>query len=181
MTSGTSAVPFPAEAARAPGEPVGGGTAAFAYHRSVAPMLWMFVAIAGTEMVVVHGLVALRWPAAALVLTALTLPALVWFVRAIHAMRRLPVLIEPDRLVMRAGGIKAVAIPLENIARVAAVDGLPKERRRTTLNLALLAHPNVVVELRHRLPGRRGWGAVAHRLDEPAAFVAAFAALGATT
>ena len=179
MPGASAADPALPDAAQPLDLPRGSNAAAFAYHRSVAPMLWMFVAIAGTETVVVHGLVALRWPAVAAGLTMVTLPALVWLVLAIRAMRRLPVLLEPDRLLMRAGGIKAVTLPLTDVAPVRATDGLPRARRRATLNLALLAHPNVLVELRYPRPGRRGWQAVAHRLDDPAAFVAAFAALGA--
>ena len=54
-------------------------------------------------------------------------------------------------------------------------------KRRTTLNLALIAYPNVIVELATPLrSGRRTIEAVAHRLDDRSAFVAAMDRLGAS-
>lgn len=52
-------------------------------------------------------------------------------------------------------------------------------KQRSVLNLALLAYPNLVVDLVAPLPGRRGITTIVHRLDDPAAFAAAWKALGA--
>jgi hypothetical protein len=45
------------------------------------------------------------------------------------------------------------------------------------MNLALIAYPNVVVDLVDPLPGRRGIRAIAHRLDDPHGFADALRAL----
>lgn len=153
----------------------------FSYHRAVAPMMWVFVALASVELVVSHLLVGLflGW-IAALVLSVLTLASIVWLVSAIAAMRRLPVTLDTDRLVMRAGTLKTIAVPIASIA------GLRREWREDALkaegvrNLALIAHPNVIVDLDPPLPGRKPIRAVAHRLDDPAAFARAIDALVAS-
>jgi len=51
-------------------------------------------------------------------------------------------------------------------------------KRREVLNLALLAWPNVMVEVDPPVRvRRRAIGAIAHKLDDPAAFAAAIRAL----
>lgn len=112
--------------------------------------------------------------------SVLTLGAIAWLVWVILSFRRLPVLITPDALVMRAGMLKSATVPLGQVVG-------PRERwdgaaikQRDVLNLALIAYPNVVVDLSTPRPGRRGVTAIAHRLDDPTAFTAALSrALGA--
>jgi hypothetical protein len=94
-------------------------------------------------------------------------------------MKRLPVLVSRESVVMRAGTLKSINVQCENIVAVATQipPGFP--RRAGVLNLGLLAYPNVALELRRPLATRhRGtpvaW--VAHRLDDPAAFIAALSA-----
>ncbi|MFW2853557.1 hypothetical protein ACM61V_16875 [Sphingomonas sp. TX0543] len=143
---------------------------AFPYHRAVAPMLWVLVGLATTELVVVHLLVSFWYPRIALALSLASLAGLVWLIRAIAAMKRLPVEIGARALTMRAGGIKSITVPLDAIA---GVDAAGNTRDRSALNLALVAHPNVIVDLHEPLPGRRAARRIAHRLDDPAAFIAA--------
>lgn len=145
----------------------------FFYHRAVAPMLWVLVLLGCGELIVVHLLLALWHPRVALAISLLTLPALVWLVVGICAMSRRPVLIERDRLVMRVGTIRSVAVPLTQIAglRTSWTGAEIKDRRVS--NMALVAYPNIVVDLAAPLPGRRGIVAIAHRLDDPRAFAAA--------
>ena len=142
---------------------------AFTYHRAIAPMLWVFTGLASIELVVVHLLVSFWHPRVALALSLISLAGLVWLIWAIVVMRRRPVLIGPDALVMRAGGFKQVRVLLDAIAAVSAAGN---ERDRSALNLALIAHPNVLVELRAPLPGRRMTRRIAHRLDDPQGFIA---------
>lgn len=142
----------------------------FPYHRAVAPMMWVLVGLATTELVVVHLLLSFWHPRVALVLSLMSAAGLVWLIRAIASMKRLPVEIGADTLIMRAGGIKGVSVPLDAIAGVGAAGS---ERDRSALNLALIAHPNVIVELREPLSGRRAPRRIAHRLDDPHAFIAA--------
>lgn len=135
--------------------------------------MWVLVALSGIEILVVHGLVALWQPWVALVLSVLTLAAVVWLVLAIRSLKRLPVLLSDERVLMRAGTLKAISVPLSAIARVRGE--VPRaEIDRRTLNCALIAHPNVVIELTTPVrQGRREIRAVAHRLDDAAGFTAA--------
>lgn len=157
----------------AAGEGVRAGQLAFAYHRAVAPMMWVLVALSGIEIVVVHALIAFWLPWLAVLLSVLTLAGLIWLVLAIRSLKRLPVLLDGERVLMRAGMIKALAVPLEAIAAVRGEIARAEIDRRT-LNLALIAHPNICLELRQPIAlGRRRIERVAHRLDDPAGFTAA--------
>lgn len=147
--------------------------AAFSYHRAVAPMMWVLVGLGTTELLVVHVMLSFWYPRAAMLLSALSLVTIGWLVWAVGVMRRRPVVIGDGRLLMRVGAIKRADIPLDRIAGAGGVSDRAALRRQRTLNLALVAFPNVLVELTQPLPGRRGTMAVAHRLDDPAAFLAA--------
>lgn len=147
----------------------------FSYHRSVAPLLWVLVAIAAVELLVTHLLVAtLIGPRVAAPISLVTFAAVTWLVLAIRSMRRLPVRIDAERLLVRSGWIKRVEVPTSAIARLDLVFDAASLKDGSTLNLALVAYPNVVIILdppyqdRRRLIRR-----VAHRLDEPAAFARA--------
>ena len=85
-------------------------TQAFAYHRAVAPMVWAFFGIASVELVVTHVLVALWRPGVAMALSLVSLTGIVWLVATVRSFKRLPVLIEDDRLVMRVGTLKRVDV-----------------------------------------------------------------------
>lgn len=153
-----------------------GAPAEFAYHRSVAPMLWVLAALSGIELATAHLLLAHWSRTAAIVLSAATLAGVGWLVGGITSMRRRPVLLDGERLLMRAGWLKRAEAPLADVAGlVEGWDGA-LVRARGTLNLALVAYPNVVVALRRPLPGRRKVVRLAHRLDDPAAFADALAA-----
>ena len=153
---------------------------AFSYHRAIAPMLWVFVALTSTELVVAHLLLSHWSRVTALVLSILTLGSIGWLIRAIASFRRLPVLLTPATLVMRVGRLKALTVPLADSAGPRGSWDGAAVKRRDLLNPALIAYPNVIVDLRARRPGRRAVSAIAHRLDDPAAFTAALSrALGA--
>lgn len=145
----------------------------FSYHRSVAPLLWVMVALSGVELTAVHLLLAHWFPRAALAASLLTLAGIGWLVHAILSMRRLPVLVDGERLLLRAGRLKRIEVPIAEVAGLVRDWDAALVRRRDTLNLALLAYPNVVIALTGPRPGRRGIVRIAHRLDDPAAFGAA--------
>jgi hypothetical protein len=151
----------------------------FSYARSVAPLLWAFVALAGTEMLVVHLLVALLVsPVLALVLTVASLATIAWLVLLIRSFRRLPVLVGDETLVMRTGFLLQIEVPRASVAGLRGAFTRAELKQAGVLNLALLAFPNVLVELGAPLPhGRRGKPvrAIAHRLDDPDGFRAALA------
>lgn len=149
-----------------------GPTAAFSYHRSVAPMLWVFVALASTELLVVHALLSHWFPQTALVLSGLSLATVIWLVAAIRSFRRLPVLIEADALTMRVGLLKSYRVPLADIVGLRESWTAEELKARQVANLALIAWPNIWIDLAGSV-GRRGVTAIAHKLDEAAAFKAA--------
>ena len=151
---------------------------AFAYHRSLAPMLWVLVAISIVEMTVVHALIALWKPAVGLVLSAASLLGIVWLVRLIRSFTRLPVLVGEDLVVMRAGTLRRIDVPANAIAGLRATWTAETIKDSAVLRLSLLAYPNVVIDLAEPIVvGRRTIRAVAHRLDDPGAFSAALAEL----
>ncbi|MFD1951425.1 hypothetical protein ACFSGX_11680 [Sphingomonas arantia] len=142
-------------------------------------MLWVMLVLSLIEMGVVHALVAMWWPAFAVGLSLVSMAAVVWIVRLIVSLRtRLPE-VRDGVLTMRAGVLGVVAIP------VAAIGGLRADWSAATLrapgvvNLALMAWPNIVIDLAEPVVGRRGRAvqAVAHKLDDPDAFRAWIATL----
>lgn len=143
-------------------------------------MMWVFVAIAATELAVVHFLVALWSPWVALALSMATFGSILWLIAVIRSFARLPVRIADGQLLMRVGTLKQVATPLENVAGLAPSWDATLLKQRDTINLALIAYPNVVVLLRAPVAASRGRMVtrIAHRLDDPAAFAAALEALG---
>lgn len=147
---------------------------AFAYHRALAPMLLVFMALAALELLVVHILVSIWSVPIALMLTALTVASMIWLALLIRSFRRLPVLLDEHRLLMRSGSL--LSLPVE-LAQVEAVRGhFPSEalKSRSVMNLAMLSYPNVLVDLREPVRrGRRSIGHIAHRLDDPSGFIAA--------
>lgn len=142
-------------------------------------MMWVFVAIASVELVVVHFLVAMWRPWVALTLSVLSLAGILWLVAVIRSFRTLPVRIGDGRLVMRAGRLRSIETTLGNVAGLRGHWDAAALKERGILNLALIAYPNVVVDLREPIVTKRGSvRAIAHRLDDPHAFVAAIEALG---
>jgi hypothetical protein len=150
-------------------------TLAFGYHRALAPLMWVFAFIMAAELLVTHLLVSALWSGtAALILSGLSLAALVWTFFFIRSLKRLPVLVDANGVTMRIGSLKSVRVPAESIAALRT--SWPREalKNRGVLNFALINYPNVMLDLDPPLPGRRRpLIAVAHRLDDPAGFAAA--------
>ena len=163
-----------------PARPTRAGAQAFSYSRSLAPMMWVMVALGVGELLVVHFLVAVLWSATvAVVLTLATLVSIVWLVLLIRSFARLPVLISAQEVVLRTGSLKSVTVPRDNVAAVETSFPPGFFGRPGVLNLALLAYPNVALRLREPLAAKRGRAPVtciAHRLDQPSDFVAALSA-----
>jgi len=148
--------------------------ASFAYHRSLAPMMWVLAGLIVVEGAVVHLLIALWSPVAALALSVLSVLALAWLVMLIRSFRTMPVEIGPDGLLWRCGTLRAVTVPLVGIAGLRAEWDGALVKDRATLNLALIAWPNIVIDLAEPfMLGRRRIERLAHKLDDREAFVAA--------
>lgn len=151
---------------------------AFAYSRNLAPPMWAFACIMAMELVVVHLLVRIWSPAAAAILSALTLAMLAWTVMLIRSFARRPVLVGGGEVVMRVGSLREIRVPAARVAGVRTSWPSGALKLPGVLNLALINYPNIMLDLDPPLrPRRRTIGAVAHRLDDAPGFVAAIARL----
>ncbi|WP_394439927.1 hypothetical protein ACGGKE_03105 [Sphingobium naphthae] len=127
------------------------------------------------EAMVVHLLVALWHPWAALILSMLTLALVGWFSLFIRSLRRHPVRVDAEGLTWPIGSLRSLTVPWRQVAGL-RVDWTLKELRAAgVFNGALVAHPNIVVALDPPVQAGRGSiPSLAHRLDEPSAFAALF-------
>lgn len=137
-------------------------------------MMWVLIALSSIELLVVHFLLSFwSWTAAA-ILSAVTLAAILWLVALVRSFKRLPVLVDEQWIEMRVGTIKVQRVPTANVAGVRGSFTADEIKRPAVLNLALIAWPNVLLELKEPMAGkRRDVQAVAHRLDDPPGFIAA--------
>lgn len=147
----------------------------FAYHKALAPLLWVFAFIMAAELLITHLLVSGLWSQrAALIFSALSLAALVWTILFIRSLKRRPVLVDAEGVTMRIGSLKAVRVPARSISGLRTSWPREELKRKGVLNFALINYPNVMLDLDPPYPGRRRpIVAIAHRLDDPAGFVAA--------
>ncbi|WP_260599357.1 hypothetical protein [Sphingomonas endolithica] len=152
----------------------------FAYHRSLGPMIGVLLGLAIVEMLVVHlVVVALLGWWAAMVIGAIDQAAVVSLLWLLRSFKRLPVTIADGVLTLQAGYLQSIAVPVDQIAGLRPTWDAAAIKDRAMLNLALVAWPSVVIDLKAPIALRRGRQvqAVAHKLDDPAAFHAAIAAL----
>ncbi|MFX4085871.1 hypothetical protein ACKU27_12305 [Sphingobium yanoikuyae] len=155
--------------------------AAFSYHRAVAPMLWVLLGLMIVETSVVHLLAALWSPRAALILSLLSLVTIGWFILFIRSFRHHPVRITPEGLVWPVGTLRSLSIPWPQVVGPCDDWTLADLKAAGLFNGALIAHPNIVIALDPPAQaGRRTIRYLAHRLDDPVAFNAAFSARPST-
>ena len=149
---------------------------AFPYHQGLAPMMWVFFALALIELGVVHLLVATRWPAVGWSLSIISAVGVVWIVLLIRSLPHYPHRIEGNELVLHFGRLNRVAIELDNIVGLDGAWEAGGDKAADALRLSGMAYPNRCLVLAK--PTARGKRRVFIRLDDPQAFDAALAALG---
>lgn len=150
------------------------GPLQFAYHRGIAPMLWVLIGLTAIELGVVHALLALWNGWIALVVSLMTASGMIWLIALVRSMPRLPVLIDDEQLVLRVGFLRRFDIMLRDVTGVRTAWESRAERAKTVSNLALIAYPNVMIDLAELVPsGRRAITTVAHRMDDLPGFLAA--------
>jgi hypothetical protein len=157
---------------------------AFSYRHSIAPTMWMLIALSGLEALAVHFLIYFWSPVVALILTLLTLGGITWMVALLRSFKRLPVLVGGEGVTMRVGTLRCVHVPVAQISGLRLSFAGSDVKQPGLLNLALIAYPNVLLDLDPPLPGKRApTRTIAHRIDDPIAFQAAVQALlaGAVT
>ncbi len=156
----------------------------FPYYPSVAPALAILLGLALIETAVVHLVAVAVWGwDVAIVLGMLDMGLVLALAGLIRAMRRHPVTLDMDILVMRLGTLKVLRIPFSRIAGFRDSWDAAALKQRGVVNLAPATWPNVVIDLAPPIRWRgRDVHAVAHKLDDAAAFRAAvLAAQGAVT
>jgi hypothetical protein len=143
----------------------------FHYHRSLAPMMWAFVALATIELFAVHLLLSLRWPVVAWPLSLLTVASIGWVVVLIRSFERCPHTLSRDVLTLRSGRLKTYKVPRSDIAGIRSTWNTGEHAEDDTANLALIAHPHRIIDLNTPMIGKRGLiRRIAIALDDPAAF-----------
>lgn len=149
---------------------------AFACHAQSAPMLTVLAVLQAIELGVTHLLLAHWFPYAALVLSGISLLALVYMVGLIKSLRLRPILLTPKGVRIRTGGLIERFVPYHEIARLRAFPESAEVKAPTTLNASLLAWPNMLLELERPmtrpplLRARPPIHAIALRPDDPEGF-----------
>lgn len=134
-------------------------------------MMWVFVGLALIELLVVHLLLLLLANGlVAMLVSVVSVACTAWLVWMILSMKRLPVTLDEDLLLMRVGTLRSIAVPTGNVAGLRTVWDGAALKNPGVAKLSLIAYPNVVVDLHEPLSGVC---AIAHRLDDPGRFAAA--------
>jgi hypothetical protein len=148
----------------------------FAYHRYLAPQLWVLLCIVSIEAFGEHILIR-HWNAVAgTVLAVISDVGLIYMIGLIKSLRLCPILLTPDGVRVRAGYLIDRVIPYAQIAQLRPLVSGDDVRAATCWNMGLLAWPNVMFDLNSPLPHRnllRGnllAITIAFRVDQPAEF-----------
>jgi hypothetical protein len=153
------------------------GQQGFGYHKHLVPIFSVLLFLQVMEIGVVHLLVSLVSPTAALILFVLSDLALVYLIGLLKSFRLRPVLAGEDGIRVRTGILIDRFVAWEDVAAIRTSFSSEQVKSRSTENAALLAWPNLIVELavpaeRQSPLGRtRRIEAIAFRLDDPAAFL----------
>jgi hypothetical protein len=159
------------------------GARAFAYHRSLRPILIALIAAVVLETVAVHvGVYFLISRRAAWVMLALSLLGLIWLLGLVNSVAKLPILVTDEGVRVRAGLLIDQWLPAAQIAGVRTGLDFGNLKRPEVLRASLVVYPNVLVELSPALPFGRGKRRrevtlVALHPDDLAGFTAAVRAL----
>lgn len=158
------------------------GAEAFSNHRNIQPLLWALIVVSLLEIVAAHLLVGFFMGAtAAYLVFGLSVLGLLYVVGLVNSLAKLPLLVGPDGVRVRAGTLVDHWLPLERIAGATSVTNCGDLKRPGFLKASLLAYPNVLIELDPPLAVKRPNGRTADistiglRPDDGPAFVAAIA------
>ena len=141
-------------------------------------MMWILVAIATVETLVVHLLVALWRPWVAALLSVVSVATIIWLVAFVRSLKTLPVEIADGQLVWRVGRLRCATVPLNRVRALKNEWTASDLKARNVLNCAMIAYPNAAVVLDAPVQaGRRLVTELAHRLDDPTGFATAIGSL----
>lgn len=151
----------------------------FDQHRGITPILWVFASLAALELLVVHLVVASRWPSLAWPLTLLTGASLVWLISWIRSFKRRPHELDDNHLRLHFGSLRSIDIPLQSLCAVRTTWDGADLKRRDMINFVPVAYPNRLAEIDPPIARRkRSISVVAFRVDDPSAFDAAIVKRG---
>ncbi len=111
-------------------------------------MMWFMLLLSTIELIVMHFLLSLFHKGLALFVSVLTVVSILWLIRFLMSLRKFPVLLSADKLVMRLGNAIEIKIDRDNVVgtRQSWSDEILKKDKIP--RLSLLAYPNVVIDLK---------------------------------
>lgn len=154
------------------------GATGFSCHGQTAPMLWALLGLQSIELGVTHLLISHWSERAAIVLSLLTFGGIVYMIAFIRSLRLHPILLTEDGLHLRTGLLSQRFVRYHEIAEALAFPTSEQVNAAETLNMSILAWPNMIVRLREPVPRKRFFRArppitaIAFRPDRPDAFLA---------
>lgn len=155
------------------------GYLAFNYHQQIRPILLVFISLAAIEAVAGHLMLIRAAPVVRWTVFVISDLGLLYFVALAASLSKLPIIVGPDRVVVRAGIFIEVDIPVDAIAQVHGISSEEQRRRPGSVNMALMSQPSVFLELSRQIPAtipakgeRQVWRAGV-RPDDPVAFISA--------
>lgn len=151
----------------------------FDQHRGIAPLLWVFASLALLELLVVHLVMASRWPSLAWPMTWFTGASVVWLLAWIRSFKQRPHELDDNRLRLHFGSLRSIDLPLRSIRSIRTSWDGADLKRPGTINFVPVAYPNRMVEIEPPIMMRkRSVSLVAFRVDDPTAFDLAIAERG---
>lgn len=161
------------------GRDVPAGYLAFDYHQQIRPILLVFISLAAIEAVAGHLMLIRAAPAARWTVFVISDLGLLYFVALAASLSKLPLIVSTDRVVVRAGILIEVDIPVDAIAQVHGISSEEQRRRPGSVNTALMSQPSVFLEFSRQISAtipvkgeRQVWRAGV-RPDDPVAFISA--------
>ena len=151
----------------------------FAYHRTVAPMIWGLAMLAVCEMLLMHLVLASRSPALRWALLFMSVGSVFLLVFWIRSFRHFPHLLTTEHLRLHTGLLPPIIVPISAIESVATYWEPGEHKGDGAANVVPLAHPNRMLRLKAPIKTRKGLcDRVAFRVDDAAPFDAAMERLG---
>jgi hypothetical protein len=140
------------------------------YHQAVAPMLWVLLVLSLIELFVMHFLISFWSETVAIILSLLTVLSIIWLVTLLLSFKKFPVILHEDCIQMHSGNLQSYTLAISNIAGLRTDITADELKEKDIVNLALLAHPNIVIDLKNGIKkdgAKKGRiiNSVAHRLD----------------
>ena len=123
------------------------GAQAFSYHRNMQVLLWMLLAVSALEIGVTLVALRLMSPRIGGIVSALSAIGVVYLLGLINAFAKLPLLVTPRGVRVRAGLLVDQWVGFEEMAEVRLVQDCGDPKRPGFLKASALAYPNTLIEL----------------------------------